>query len=54
MDCNDAAAVRYLMTANQLQRAELPAVHVAALARYDRPMPVMDDYDQLIGTEVQP
>ena len=54
MDCNDAAAVRYLMTADQLERAQRPAVHVAALTRYDRPAPVMDEYDQLIGTEVQP
>jgi transposase len=53
MDCRDAAAVRYLMTADQLDRGQWPGVEVGALARYDRPMPVMDDYDQLVGTEVQ-
>ncbi len=52
MDCKDAEAVRYLMTADQLERTHLPAIEVAALARYDRPLPVMDDYDQLVGAEV--
>jgi len=53
LDCKDVAAVRHLITADTLQRAPLPIIEVAALARYDRPMPVMDDYDQLVGTAVQ-
>ena len=53
MDCKDAEAVRYLMMANQLERGGLPPIEVAALARYDRPMPVMDEYDRLVGAEVQ-
>ena len=54
MGCTDAEAVRYLITADQLERSPLPVVEVAALARYDRPLPVMDDYDQLVGAEVRP
>jgi transposase len=54
LDCKDAAAVRHLLTADTLQHAHLPFVEVAALARYDRPMPVMDDYDRLVSAEVQP
>ena len=53
MDCKDAEAVRYLITAYQLERAHVPVIEVAALARYDRPLPVMDDYDQLVGAEVR-
>jgi nucleotide-binding universal stress UspA family protein len=53
LDCKDVAAVRHLVTADTLQRAHFPTVEVAALARYDRPMPVMDDYDRLVGIEVQ-
>jgi len=53
MDCKDAGAVRYLITADQLHRTPLPAVEVAGLARYDRPLPVMDDYDRLVGAEVR-
>ena len=53
MGCTDAEAVRYLITADQLERPLRPAIEVAALARYDRPLPVMDDYDQLVGVAVQ-
>jgi hypothetical protein len=53
MDCKDADAVRYLMTADQLERVKPPTIEVAALAQYDRPIPVMDEYDQLIGSEVR-
>jgi hypothetical protein len=51
--CSDAAIVRYLMTANELERSCLP-IDVPALARYDRPLPLMDNYDRLLGAEVQP
>jgi len=54
MDCKDAAAVRYLITAETLERVHAPLVEVPALARYDRPLPVMDEYDRLVGAEVQP
>ena len=54
MDCKDAAAVRYLITAETLKRGHAPLAEVPALARYDRPLPVMDEYDRLVGAEVQP
>jgi hypothetical protein len=53
MECKDAAAVRYLMTADGLERVDIGAIEVAGLAQYNRPMPVMDDYDRLLGTEVR-
>jgi transposase len=51
LGCSDAEAVRYLLTADQLTRAAAPAAAVGALARYDRPMPRLDGYDQLLGRE---
>jgi transposase len=44
----DVAAVRYLLTEAGLHKARPVAVDVGALARYDRPMPDMADYDTLL------
>jgi hypothetical protein len=44
----DVAAVRYLLTEAGLHKARSVAVDVGALARYDRPMPDMADYDTLL------
>ena len=46
--CSDAAAVRHLLQAVQLRRADVVPIDVGALERYARPMPVMHDYDQLL------
>jgi hypothetical protein len=46
----DAAAVRYLLTEGSLHKAANPAaVEVGALARYDRPVPDLADYDTLLS-----
>ena len=44
----DAAAVRYLLTETALHKARPDPVDVGALARYDRPMPTVADYDVLL------
>lgn len=44
----DMAAVRYLLTEAGLHKAPSVAVDVGALARYDRPMPSVADYDTLL------
>jgi hypothetical protein len=44
----DVAAVRYRLTEAGLHKARPIAVDVDALARYDRPMPDMADYDTLL------
>lgn len=54
MGCSDAEAVRYLLTADRLQRPPLDSVEVGALARFDRPAPSLDSYDQLLSQEVAP
>jgi transposase len=52
--CWDAAAVRYLVGASQLERRRPEVLEVGALARYERAMPIVTDYDQLLGREVSP
>jgi len=46
--CGDSAAVRYLLTAHQLERTSVGPIAVGDLAIYERPLPVVTDYDQLL------
>lgn len=48
LGCHDVAAIRHLMLAGDLDRPRVAAVDIGALARYERPMPVMNSYDQLL------
>ena len=49
----DVATVRYLLTADDLNRPPSEAIDVGLLACYERPLPVMSGYDQLlVGEEV--
>lgn len=48
LGCGDSATVRYLLTAHQLERASAAPLAVGDLAVYERPMPVVSDYDQLL------
>jgi len=45
----DVAAVRYLLTEAALHKGQPPSIDVGDLARYDRPMPTMADYDLLLS-----
>ena len=51
LGCSDAAAIRYLLTSAQLSRPAPEVAEVGALARYDRPLPSLNGYDQLLGQE---
>jgi hypothetical protein len=44
----DVAAVRYLLSEAGLHKARPEPVDVGALARYDRPLPNLADYDTLL------
>ena len=46
----DVAAVRYLLTEAGLRKAQPEPIDVGELARYDRPMPTVADYDTLLLT----
>jgi hypothetical protein len=46
--CTDAAAVRHLFHARDLHRVPCEAIDIGSLERYQRPMPVVNQYDQLL------
>lgn len=48
LGCTDEAAVRHLVTAQQLERARPETMEVGALARFERPLPTVGEYDQLL------
>ena len=47
--CTDAAAVRHLLAHGELTHAPVERLALGALERYERPLPVMSDYDLLLG-----
>ncbi len=49
LGCTDAAAVRHLVTANELVRSRPESVEMSGLERYDRPLPQMNEYDLLLS-----
>jgi transposase len=54
LGCTDVAAVRHLLVAGELAHREKPIREIGSLERYERPLPVLSDYDALLGGEVQP
>jgi transposase len=46
--CTDAAAVRHLLSAETLVHRKVEKVEIAALSLYERALPVMTPYDQLL------
>src|SRR5580698_3065470 len=49
LGCADAAAVRHLVEAVDLAHARNALIELGELSRFERPMPVMTDYDGLLG-----
>jgi hypothetical protein len=50
--CHDAAAVKHLLHADELKHVRCDAMDIGFLERYARPLPVMTEYDQLLGAGV--
>ena len=50
--CSDEAAVRYLLLTESEGRLPQEAIEVGWLDRYARPLPVINEYDQLLGAGV--
>jgi len=48
LGCADAAAVGHLLAAPALGKRPAPAIELGALADYERPLPSVTDYDQLL------
>ena len=49
LGCTDAAAVRHLLMATELGRPGTELVELNGLERYERPLPQMNEYDQLLS-----
>jgi transposase len=50
LGCSDAAAVRHLLRSGELSHPSIASCPIAAdLERYERPLPVMNEYDRLLG-----
>jgi hypothetical protein len=49
LGCTDAAAVRHLLTATDLCRPRSELLELNGLERYERPLPQMNEYDQLLS-----
>jgi transposase len=54
LGCADAAGVRHLVEAADLTHARNRIIELDALSRFERPLPVMTDYDRLLSEEVTP
>jgi transposase len=46
--CSDTAAVEHLLHAETLRRVVCEPMDIGSLERYQRPLPVMNEYDQLL------
>ena len=46
--CTDAAAVRHLLVFGELAHAPVERLALGGLERYERPLPVMSEYDLLL------
>jgi hypothetical protein len=54
LGCGDAAAVRHLVEAAGLNHVREAMIDLGELSRFERPAPVLTDYDGLLGQEVAP
>ena len=49
LGCTDVAAIRHLLMTDELQHAVVSTVEIGALAAYERPLPTMAEYNQLLS-----
>ncbi len=53
LGCSDAAAIRHLVQAVDLAHARSAMIELGALSRFEAPLPVITDYDRLLGQEAR-
>ena len=53
LGCYDAAAIRHLLAAEELKHETTESFCLGELACFERPLPVLTDYDQLLSEKVQ-
>jgi transposase len=49
LDCCDVAAVRHFLHADEWRRPACEPIEIGPLNRYERPLPVMNSYDELLA-----
>lgn len=49
LGCTDVAAIRHLLMTDQLQHAVAETVEIGTLTAYERPLPTMAEYNQLLS-----
>ena len=49
LGCTDVAAIRHLLMTDQLQHVAQETVQIGTLAAYERPLPTMIEYNQLLS-----
>ena len=54
LGCADGAAIRHLVEAADLAHARRELIELSELSRFERPLPVLTDYDGLLSQEVAP
>jgi transposase len=52
LGCSDSAAIRHLAGAADLTHGRSALIELGELARFERPLPMLTDYDGLLGQEV--
>ncbi len=52
LGCTDVAAIRHLLMSDQLQHAAQETIEIGALAAYERPLPTMIEYNQLLSAGI--
>ena len=52
LGCTDEAAIRHLLMSDGLQHAAAMTVEIGVLTAYERPLPTMTEYNQLLTMEV--
>ena len=52
LGCTDVAAIHHLLMSDQLRHATAEPVEIGTLAAYERPLPTLAEYNQLLDSEI--
>ncbi|MBV8773643.1 MAG: hypothetical protein JO166_15140 [Deltaproteobacteria bacterium] len=54
LGCAEAATIRHLVEAADLTHVRQAIIELDTLSRFERPLPLLTDYDRLLDQEVAP
>lgn len=52
LGCTDVAAIRHLLMSDELRHTAHQTIEIGVLAAYERPLPTMNDYNQLLSAGI--